>query len=344
MAHSPALRVGGSRPARAVFGPLAAEGLVEVVDLQVRPEVLDGSGWWAVVGTFEGRLTGYRFERVSTMHHPTTAPPGWLGPDRTAWRSSLSAQQYRTGVQLIREAIAAGDVYQVNLCRILSADDTGADPAGLSARLLRSNPAPWSGMLDLGADWVVSASPELFLRRDGDRLVSAPVKGTAAPGEPFADKDFPENVMICDLVRNDLSQVAVAGSVRVTSLLAREEHPGLAHLVSTVAARLRPGLGWGDLLRATFPPGSVSGAPKISALQVISRLEPTPRGPYCGCFGFVDADRGTAALAVGIRTFIRSAGTIAFGTGAGITWASDPQAEWAETELKAARLIGLASG
>src|SRR5664279_3158829 len=133
------------------------------------------------------------------------------------------------------------------------------------------------------------------------------------------------------------------GSVVVTRLLDREEHPGLAHLVSTVRARLADGVGWADILAATFPPGSVTGAPKIRAQQVISELEPVPRGPYCGAIGFVDADAGTARLAVGIRTFFTSRGpagrTLNFGTGAGITYSSDPEAEWVETELKAARLI-----
>ena len=116
------------------------------------------------------------------------------------------------------------------------------------------------------------------------------------------------------------------------------------HLVSTVAARLRPGTGWADLLAAAFPPGSVTGAPKSSALRILAGLEPVHRGPYCGAVGWVDADRREAVLAVGIRTFWVEAGALRFGTGAGITWGSDPGREWEETELKAARLVGLASG
>jgi para-aminobenzoate synthetase component 1 len=196
---------------------------------------------------------------------------------------------------------------------------------------------------------VVTASPELFLSRDRDVLASSPIKGTTQPGKPFADKDFPENIMITDLVRNDLGRIGRAGSVTVTALLERQEHPGLAHLVSTVTARLADNVGWAAILAATFPPGSVTGAPKIRAQQVISELEPVPRGPYCGAIGYVDADAGQARLAVGIRTFHTVPGTagsdqLLFGTGAGITYSSDPDAEWAETELKAARLIALASG
>jgi para-aminobenzoate synthetase component 1 len=132
-------------------------------------------------------------------------------------------------------------------------------------------------------------------------------------------------------------------------LCAPEQHPGLAHLVSTVSGELRQGVGWADVLSATFPPGSVSGAPKSSALRAIADLETVPRGPYCGAIGWVDADTGEAELAVGIRTFWADRDTrgqrwLRFGTGAGITWGSDPEQEWAETELKAARLIGLASG
>ncbi len=122
-----------------------------------------------------------------------------------------------------------------------------------------------------------------------------------------------------------------------------EEHPGLVHLVSTVRASVRPGVGWPDLLAASFPPGSVSGAPKSTALKAIRALEPVARGPYCGAIGYVDSDRERARLAVGIRTFWAVDGLLRFGTGAGITWESDPEREWDETELKAARLVGLAS-
>nr|WP_240189429.1 chorismate-binding protein [Nakamurella flavida] len=320
----------------------------ETVDLTADAGPLDGAGWWAVAATFEGRVTGYRFADVRRAPLP---PPdrAWRGPAVDSWRSSMSRADYLAGVRRIREHVAAGSVYQVNLCRVLDAPlDDDADPLALAAVLAAGNPAPYQGVLCVDDGFVVTASPELFLSRDGSTLVSSPVKGTAGPGEPFADKDTPENVMITDLVRNDLGRVAVPGSVVVQALLARQEHPGLAHLVSTVSARLEPGLGWTEVLAATLPPGSVSGAPKIRALQVIAELEPGTRGQYCGAVGYVDADRRTARLAVGIRTFTATrddsgARRLTFGTGAGITWASDPAAEWAETELKAARLVGLAS-
>ena len=138
--------------------------------------------------------------------------------------------------------------------------------------------------------------------------------------------------------------VCVPGSVTVPALCIEEPHPGLVHLVSTVRGRLRPEVGWPELIDAPFPPGSVTGAPKAAALGIIRALEPTPRGPYCGALGWVDNVTGAAALAVGIRSFWMQGDALHFGTGAGITWGSDPAAEWAETELKAAHLLALAAG
>ena len=150
--------------------------------------------------------------------------------------------------------------------------------------------------------------------------------------------------MIADLVRNDLGRVCEWGSVRVPSLLAVEPHPGLVHLVSTVEGRLRPEVTWADVIEATFPPGSITGAPKIAACEVISRLEPVGRGYYCGAIGWVDADRRMGDLNVAIRTFWIEDNMLHFGTGGGITWDSDPSAEWEETELKARRLLSVAAG
>lgn len=217
------------------------------------------------------------------------------------------------------------------------------DPLALAVRLAEGNPAPYAAAVSLPGLSVVSASPELYLSRDGDVVESRPIKGTGATEEDLQEKDYAENVMIVDLVRNDLGRVAEVGSVSVPALCEVEEHPGLVHLVSTVRARLAPRCGWPELFGATFPPGSVTGAPKSSALRIIDQLEPEPRGPYCGTVGWVDADRRRASLAVGIRTFWLSSGEIRFGTGAGITWGSDPRREWDETELKASRLIALAS-
>lgn len=265
------------------------------------------------------------------------------------------------GVESIRESIRNGDVYQANLCRVLAAPlpaaGTTPDAVALSQVLAHGNPARYASRIVVPRSsehpgvWIVSASPELFLAIDGDMIASSPIKGTAAPGEPMLDKDAAENVMITDLIRNDMSHVARPGSVAVPELLGRHAHPGLDHLQSTVTARLEPGFDWTArmwpaLLAGTFPPGSVSGAPKESALEIIRALEPVPRGPYCGAIGWIDADARRAELAVGIRTFWwepDAGGTLRFGTGAGITWGSEAAREWEETELKARRLIALAS-
>ncbi|WP_435793675.1 chorismate-binding protein [Nonomuraea glycinis] len=304
---------------------------------------LDGEGWWAVVADYEGKVTCARFDQVRPA--PLPEPRGaWPGPRLDEWRSSLDQAAYERGVQAIRDEIERGEVYQANLCRVLTAPVApGADPLALAARLAAGNPAPYSAVIQVPGLTVVSASPELYLSRAGDVVESRPIKGTGVTADDMLAKDYAENVMIVDLVRNDLGRVATVGSVEVPELCAVEEHPGLAHLVSTVRARLAPGMGWPELFAATFPPGSVTGAPKSSALRIINELEPEPRGPYCGAVGWVDADRGTAALAVSIRTFWITGDEIRFGTGAGITWGSDPRREWVETELKASRLIALAS-
>lgn len=220
-----------------------------------------------------------------------------------------------------------------------------SDVAALGAALAVGNPAPFSAVVRIPSAGlaVASASPERFLAREGDRLWSSPIKGTAATVDGFLPKDRAENVMIVDLVRNDLGRVCEWGSVRVSALLATEPHPGLYHLVSTVEGQLRPEMGWADVIGATFPPGSVTGAPKIAAMKSIARLEPTKRGIYCGAIGWVDADAKRGDLNVAIRTFWIDDGHLHFGTGGGITYGSDPEGEWAETELKAANLLTVAS-
>ncbi|MDT0268941.1 chorismate-binding protein [Streptomyces sp. DSM 44915] len=334
-------------PPLARFGSFLATELVDVTD---DPAALDSSGWWAVVADFEGRLLCARF---ATVRRAPAEPPArpWHGPAPDAWRSSLDRAGYLAAVAEIRARIASGEVYQANLCRVLSAPlpDPDADIDALHARLAGRHPARHAGCVRLpahGAE-IATASPELYLRRTGDLVESGPIKGTARTPELLLPKDRAENVMIVDLVRNDLGAVCVPGSVTVPQLLGVEDYPGLVHLVSRVAGRLRPDAGWPELLAHTFPPGSVTGAPKSSALRVIERLETAPRGPYCGGVGWVDADRGVGELAVGIRTFWidRAAGRphLRFGAGAGITWDSDPAGEWAETVLKAERLLRVAS-
>lgn len=335
----------------------------------------------SVQGTEPGRRSVQveaQGERVRAQAQSPAAPRPWSGPLRDAWSTSLDRAAYVDAVRRVREHVRAGTVYQANICRVLEAPLPRAgglepDPWALADRLAVGNPAPYQGVVHvpcgtegavpgalLDPVWVVTASPELYLRVDGLRgdapatVTSAPIKGTARTVDGLTAKDEAENVMITDLVRNDLQRVCSPGTVAVTTLLDVEEHPGLVHLVSTVTGELRSQVSaagdlWARLLVATFPPASVSGAPKSSALRIIDELETAPRGPYCGAVGWVDADAGTAELAVGIRTFWWSEeagerdGRLRFGTGAGITWGSDPDREWEETELKAARLIALAS-
>ncbi len=384
---------GDAGETRAWFAGVDARRAVECVDLAREAPTVARGGFWAVVGEFDGPVRAWRFADVS--HAPSAgAPPAtgsdapWSGPAPSSWTTSLDRAAYVAAVERVRGHVRAGDVYQVNVCRVLSAPlppTGGREPSarGLAHRLARGNPAPFAGGVHVPAasglppTWVVSASPELYLRLADGVLTSAPIKGTAATASGLAAKDHAENVMITDLVRNDLQRVCAPGSVEVTALLALEDHPGLVHLVSTVQGRLDPAVRaaddlWARVLRATYPPGSVSGAPKSSALRLIAALEPVRRGPYCGVVGWIDADAGRAELAVGIRTFwwtgdapgrapartaastnpttdsastdpANATGTLRFGTGAGITWGSDPETEWAETELKARRLVALAS-
>lgn len=311
------------------------------------------SGCWAVVLTFEGDLTAIRFARRDEGGVPPGDASRW--PAVTGWTSSLDRAGFVAGVEEICSRIAAGEVYQVNLTTMLQAPlPPQAHLPDLAAVLARGNPAPFAGVVHVpsaGVD-VVTASPERYLTRTGDRLLSSPIKGTAPTLDQMLTKDVAENVMIVDLVRNDLQQVCEPGSVVVERLCDPETHPGLVHLVSDVAGTLRAATTWADVLSASFPPGSVSGAPKSSALTAIADLETAPRGPYCGAVGWIDADHPDGPrgeLAVGIRTFVSvvdpdGVRRLRFGTGAGITWASDPEGEWSECELKARTLVGLASG
>lgn len=324
------------------MGGWCATGLLDVT---TDPAALDRSGFWVAVVPYDGRPTFARFARRQRGGLP---PSGrrWSGPPQEAWTSSLNREEFAARVRGIRAAIAAGDVYQVNLTRRLSAPlPPDADVRALGAALAAGNPAPHQAVVHLPAAGIsiASASPERFLRRSGALVESRPIKGTAPSAGGLTAKDRAENVMIVDLVRNDLGRVCETGTITVPGLCELEEHPGLVHLVSTVRGRLRSGVGWPQLLEATFPPGSVTGAPKLSAMALISALEPVARGPYCGAIGWVDADNKTADLNVAIRTFWFEEGALHFGTGGAITWDSRPAAEWDETALKAKTLLGVVS-
>jgi len=244
-------------------------------------------------------------------------------------------------VEDIRNEIRLGNIYQANACRILSTPYVG-DIDGLFHQISISNPSPYMAYLNIPGWEIASASPELFVSVNREReILGRPIKGTSR-SKDFGDKDRAENIMIVDLMRNDFGRICEPGSITTPRLLAVEEHPGLFHLVSDISGRLKGQTSWEDISEALMPPGSISGAPKISAMKEIVKHE-QPRGPYCGALGYVH--NGEAKLSVGIRLFWREGeGELKFGTGAGITWRSDAASEWDETELKAERLMAIASG
>jgi len=303
------------------------------------PREITSDGFWAVSITFEGKWTCAKFAEVTQSDFTSD---GTEIVDNN-FSSSMSQQEYVSYVSNIQEDISNGEVYQVNACRILSATiASDLSLAPLFSSILENNPAPYASYLRIPGLEIASASPELFLKREGAQITSSPIKGTRPSGGPdFGSKDQAENVMIVDLIRNDLGQICTDGSIDVPRLLAIEEHPGLDHLVSDVTGELKDGLNWNQVITPLLPPGSVSGAPKSSAIRIIAQFEKN-RGPYCGAIGWIQGD--SCELAVAIRTFWKEEQTLKFGTGAGITWASDPHAEWEETELKAQRLIKIASG
>ena len=258
------------------------------------------------------------------------------------WERTWDDEGYAEAIEAVRVAIARGDVYQVNLVQHLSAPFEG-DPAGLAAALaplrpLQSRPFAGDGWA------VVSASPECFLARRGRRLVTMPIKGTRPAGEDVDDaKDAAEHVMIVDLERNDLARVCEPGSIRWPRLMEQRELAGVTHLVSTVEGRLREGATLAGVLAATFPGGSVTGAPKIAAVDRIAALEPVGRGASMGALGVLRPD-GDFDLALTIRTFAVAGDRVHLWVGGGIVWNSEPEAEIEESWVKARPLLAAVGG
>lgn len=281
---------------------------------------------------------------------PPAAFPSFTLEESASARRSLSSDEWASGVAAIREGIERGDVYQVNLSH-RTRFSARVEPFALARELFARNPVPYALTLAAESWAVVSNSPELFLDVDlrARRAVTKPIKGTAARGAtPEADgdasarllasvKDRAENVMITDLLRNDIGRVAVPGSVATTALAKLRTFAHLHHLESTVEARLAPGTRLSDVLAATLPGGSITGAPKRSALGFIRRLEPVARGAYAGAVGFVRGD-GKAVFNVAIRTAIAGRDTVDYHAGGGIVWDSDAGAEWDETLTKSREL------
>ena len=307
----------------------------------------------------ERRFTELTARAAVAPGGPPAAAPGY---EVSPFRLVPAAGGHREAVRRTVEYIRAGDIFQANICLRLEAGFTGDPLDAFCQAALRLNP-PYASFIDVSDTTfidgtkvpgiaraaVASLSPELFLRRDQTTVTSKPIKGTTrrAPGELEAAaqraeleasaKNRAENVMIVDLVRNDLSRVCVPGTVKVPVLLGPEPHPGVWHLVSTVTGALNPEAGDGDLIRATFPPGSVTGAPKVRALEIIDELEAAPREAYTGAVGYRSPLAGLE-LNVAIRTFEFAAGKAWLGAGGGIVADSSPESEYAECLIKAAPL------
>ncbi len=281
---------------------------------------------------------------------PPDAPPLFTLEETASAQRSLSSDEWATRIGAIRDGIERGDVYQVNLSH-RTRFSARVEPFALARDLFARNPVPYACTLQADGWAVVSNSPELFLDLDlrAGRAVTKPIKGTAARGgTPKEDaaaaarllasaKDRAENVMITDLLRNDLGRVAVPGSVVTTALAELRTFAHLHHLESAVEARLAPGTRLSDVLAATLPGGSITGAPKRSALGFIRRLEPAARGAYTGAVGFVRGD-GKAVFNVAIRTAVAGRDTVDYHAGGGIVWDSDAAAEWDETLTKSREL------
>jgi para-aminobenzoate synthetase component I len=303
------------------------------------------------VGRLDRRLADVR----ARIHGPRSGGAVAVDDGQSAglrFRSSLDRPEYEAGVDAVRSFIARGDIYQANLTRRLETPFSG-DPWPLYRRLRTGDPSLFSAYLDLGRApdgtprAILSASPEPFLSVDrAGRVKTNPIKGTRRRGRTREEdralacellasgKDRAENVMIVDVLRNDLGRVCRPGSVRVPRLCRLERTAAVQHLVSTVTGQLAPGRDAFDLLAATFPGGSITGAPKIRAMELLEELEPVRRGPYTGALGWIGPD-GAMATSIIIRTFVADGSRLSLHVGGGITYQSDPDAEWDETVAKA---------
>ena len=333
----------------------------------VRSRLAGGAGWWTPPVTTTPRPAastctcarhGAEVNSAATLSSMAPSYPVERVPHarEIGLRSSFTHAEYLAAVVKVRDYIVAGDIFQANISQRLEAPL--GEPAWTLYRRLRTlNPAPFAAYLDMDGVRVLSASPERFLRLDVDGSVEArPIKGTrprglypahdAALGRVLAEseKDRAENLMIVDLLRNDISRVCAAGSVRVPDLFALEHYSTVHHLVSTVTGTLERGRDAVDLLAASFPGGSITGAPKVRAMEIIAELEPSRRGVYCGSVGYLSLT-GAMDTSIVIRTYLALGARVYFGVGGGIVADSDPEEEYRETFDKARALISaLAAG
>jgi para-aminobenzoate synthetase component 1 len=301
----------------------------------------DGSFWFGIYPRFDIVATGTESAAWAERRR-AAGPMAALAPD---WHSPLSQDGYEAMVRAAQEFIRSGDIYQVNLARRFATPFAG-NAYRLFEHLLAQSPAPGAAFVATGEMEVLGASPELFLSVTGRRVVTRPIKGTRPRGDdPARDgalarelaadpKEAAELVMITDLERNDLGQICDYGSVEVSGLLRLERFAQVFHLVSTVEGRLRAGIDAVAAAAACFPGGSITGAPKRRAMEIIAALEPAPRGLYTGAVGWIGFD-GDAEFGMAIRTLVREDGELHYHTGSGITADSDPAGEYRETLHKA---------
>ena len=341
---------------------LVAERLEDVAPVLDQVEQATTAGQHAV--GFLSYEAAPAFDSALTVRDRTALPLAWFGifapPDAARplagdasipapqWTADTSVDAHATAVGEIHDAIGRGEVYQVNHTLRLRAPFAG-DPLALYQRMRDAQPSGYCAYLDLGRHCILSASPELFFHRSDDTITTRPMKGTARRGRWLEEddaaalalassaKERAENVMIVDLLRNDIGRIARPGSVHVSSLFAVERHPTVLQMTSTIEAELAPRTTLRDIFAALFPCGSITGAPKVAAMQKITTLETSPRGAYCGAIGHVSPD-GDATFNVAIRTawVDRDRNTIEYGAGGGITWDSAASAEYDEIRAKSA--------
>ncbi|MCA8830589.1 aminodeoxychorismate synthase component I [Hymenobacter pini] len=302
--------------------------------------------WRADHLEIHGRTAGV-LAAILAMAVPTLPPPAV-----PIFTPRMPKAEYLTAVQAVREDILNGEVYELNLCQEFYAENVRINPVDVFLRLNAASPAPFAGFVRHHHHYLLCASPERFLARQQARLVSQPIKGTirrgATPPEDeqqrqtllHDEKERAENLMIVDLVRNDLARVARTGSVQVPELFGLYPFRHVWQMISTVTAEARPGIGLADVLRAAFPMGSMTGAPKIRAMQLIEHYERARRGLYSGSIGYVDPDGGFDFNVV-IRSlqYRQDTGHLSFQVGSAITYDSDPEREYAECLLKARAIL-----
>ena len=297
-------------------------------------------------------IIGKSGDEIADLNKLLRGDAGPLGPHRiSGWASNFSRPAYEKAVQKTVDYILAGDIFQANITQCYSADVPEQLDAFAFYNVLRSrNPAPFASYLNYGDVKIASSSPERLINSNGSKVQARPIKGTrrrdadpshdaALVGQLMASrKDRAENVMIVDLLRNDLSRVAKPGSVKVPVLCGLESYANVHHLVSVVEAELRDGLSNIDLLKAVFPGGSITGAPKIRAMEIIAELEGQARGVYCGSIGYLGFNK-TSDFNIAIRTALFSGGKAYVQGGGGITARSEPAAEYEESLTKISRLM-----